>query len=395
MPESRSTFAATGQRWREILALCGAFSLATVAFNTAPLLIGALIAVLGLAEESAGLLMTLELLAMSVVAFALSAWGSRFSTRPAMVSSVLLACAAHFLAANADSYSALVVLRGLAGVSAGFLLLAVNTRVAASAEPVRLYGIVTVATTIVGATMLALQPNLIQRFGMFGAYGALAGLCVLLVFLVALIPANSERDSSSESGELTPLPISTPQILLLMTGIFLIQITQSAFYGFSERLGVEQVGLTPEQMGVLLAVGYLAGAIPGSALASWMSYRFGRLMPLLVGLLVFAVCLNVAGTTENTSMFVVFFVAMNFCYFFTIPYQLGISADLDPAGRLAGAGNGVFFFGLACGPYLGGYLVGKYGYGSLGLAVAAAVAVGIGIYAVTIRAQAIRRAAVN
>ena len=59
--------------WREIVALCAAFGLATVAFNTAPILIGALITVIGFTEESAGLLMTLELLAMSVVAFSLSA----------------------------------------------------------------------------------------------------------------------------------------------------------------------------------------------------------------------------------------------------------------------------------------------------------------------------------
>lgn len=366
-------------QWRELLALGSAYSLATAVFNIAPLLIGMLISVVGLMEAQAGLLMTLELVAMSVVAFVLAPWGSRFSNKTVLVLCVVLALATNALAATNISFEALVSLRILAGVSGGFLLLAVNTRIAAHAEPVRLYGLVVVATTVVGAMLLALIPALVLSFGIAGAYGTLAVLCAIVVPLVAMIPALQTDEASTLLDDKVPLSISRLQIVMLLSAVFMIQFAQSGFYSFSERFGVESIGLSTEEMGVLLAIGYL-GAIPGSALAAWLGYRFGRISPLLLSLLVFALTVNVAVFADHRLVFSAAFIALNFSYFFSIPYQLGIAADLDHTGKLASASIGVFFFGLAGGPYLGGFLVSNFDYASLAISINFAVAIGMVIY---------------
>ena len=369
---------------REALALGGAYSLATAVFNIAPLLIGMLISVLGLMEEQAGLLMTLELVSMSMVAFLLAPWGAQFSSRKAIILSVVLAFTSHALSAGTLNYTFLLGLRILAGASGGLLLLAVNTRIAASAEPVRLYGLVVVATTIVGAILLALIPTLVHSFGMAGTYGALAVLCLVVCPLIMIIPEPSMQKASSSLNDNTALAVSRLQVVLLLSAVFIIQFGQSGFYSFSERFGVEFVGLTVEEMGLLLAVGYL-GAIPGSALAAWVGYKFGRVAPLLLSLLVFAMTVNLAVFANDAIIFSVAFIALNFVYFFCIPYQLGIAADLDHSGKLASASIGVFFFGLAGGPYLGSFLVSNFDYFSLATSVSVSVALGIGLYAWILR----------
>ena len=366
-------------QWRELLALGSAYSLATAVFNIAPLLIGVLISLVGLMEEQAGLLMTLELVAMSMVAFILAPWGSLFSNKSVLLLSVVMALATNTLAAATSSYEILIGLRILAGISGGFLLLAVNTRIAANAEPVRLYGLVMVATTIVGAILLALIPELVSSFGISGAYGTLALLCAIMVPLVALMPELRTHASSKMSNNKQALSKSHFQVVMLLSAVFLVQFAQSGFYSFSERFGVESIGLSTKEMGLLLAIGYL-GAIPGSALAAWLGYRFGRLSPLLLSLLIFALSVNVAVFTDHRLVFSIAFIALNFSYFFSIPYQLGIAADLDHTGKLASASIGVFFFGLAGGPYLGGSLVSNFDYASLAISINFAVAMGIGIY---------------
>ena len=370
---------------RQLTAVAAAYSLATTPFNIAPLLVSAVITVLGSNEERSGQLMTLELLSMSVIAMVATPLGQWVRQPAVLISAALLVMLVHGLSALADSYPVLLSLRVLAGVGAGVLLLAVNTTIAASSDPVRLYGAGAVASTGVGLVLLFLMPSLIANQGLIGAYAPLAVVALLTLCVVRWmgVTASVSRVAGAEEKQ-QGIPVSPFNIGLLLIALFAIQFTQAALYAFSERMGVIHAGLSQEDMGLVLAVGYTA-AMGASALASWLSYRLGRYLPLLLGFAVYGLGALTMAITDNGQLFAAGFMVLTFGYFFVLPYQLGIPADLDHSGKLSGLGVGIIFIGLSCGAYFGGLLVAYSGYPSLGFVAATAAAAGLALLLFVIR----------
>ena len=362
---------------RQLGAVAAAYSLATTPFNIAPLLVSAVITVMGANEQQSGQLMTLELLSMSLVAMLAAPLGPRARKPWVLTLAVLLLVVVHSISALVCSYSLLLGLRIVAGIGAGTLLLAVNTTIAASSDPVRLYVACSMATATVGLLLLLVVPSLIAGLGMAGAYAPLALVALIVLGIVRWTGSTDMGDTSKEAAVAREGSAISPMVIgLLLIALFAIQFTQGALYSFSERMGVEQAGLSPAEMGILLAVGY-AAAIPASALATWLSYRLGRYLPLIVGMLVYTLATVGMALAGDPPVYAVSFVLFNFGYFFLLPYQLGIPADLDHSGKLSGLGVGIFFIGMSCGAFLGGVLVTHFGYSSLGFV--AAVGGGVGV----------------
>ena len=321
--------------------------------------------------------MTLELLSMSLVAMLAAPLAQRARKPRVLTLAVLLLVVVHSLSALVSSYTLLLGLRIVAGIGAGTLLLAVNTTIAASSDPVRLYGACSMVTATVGLLLLLVMPPLIAGVGMAGAYAPLALVALIVLGMVRWAASSTSVDVDKD----VPLvkggsKISPTVIGLLLIALFSIQFTQGALYSFSERMGVEQAGLSPADMGILLAVGYTA-AIPASAFATWLSYRLGRYLPLIAGMLVYALAMVGMALATDPQAYAVSFVLFNFGFFFLLPYQLGIPADLDHSGKLSGLGVGILFIGLSCGAFLGGVLVTHFGYSSLGFVAAATGGVGL------------------
>ncbi len=320
--------------------------------------------------------MTLELLTMSVVAMLAASLGQRACRPRVLTLAVLSLVVLHSISALVDNYNLLLGLRIGAGIGAGTLLLAVNTTIASSADPVRLYGACSMATATVGLLLLLVLPSLIADLGMTGAYAPLALLALLVLGIVRWMGNTNIADTRKAATQQEGSAVSPMVIGLLLVALFAIQFTQGALYAFSERMGVEQAALSSADMGILLAVGYTA-AIPASALATWLSYRLGRYVPLIAGMLVYALAALGMAVAGDPQTYAVSFVLLNFGYFFLLPYQLGIPADLDHSGKLSGLGVGIFFIGMSCGALLGGVLVSSFGYPSLGFMAAAGGGVGL------------------
>lgn len=370
---------------RQLTAVAAAYALATTPFNIAPLLVGAVITLLGVNEQQSGQLVTVELFVMSVMAMVASPLGNRVCRPLVLMPATLVLVIVHTCSALVDSYALLFTLRVIAGVGGGTLLLAVNTTIAHSSDPVKLYGAGAVAGTSIGVVLLFVMPPLIAEQGLVGAYGPLAALALVVVFFVRWMTSvgvenGNERGKQDEAD----ISVSPSSIALLLVALFSIQMTQGALYAFSERLGIEQVGLSARDMGLLLAVGYVL-AVPASALASWLSYRLGKILPLVLGFSVYIVATLIVATTSSVPWFVASFVLFSFSYFFVLPYQLGIPADLDNSGRLSGVGVGAIFIGLSCGAFLGGILVTHFGYPSLGIIAATTACAGLGTLVLVIR----------
>ena len=364
----------------EVAAIASAYALATIPINISPLIVGAIMVGFGIGEATAGAFTTVELVVMSATAFLLAPLGPRLATRRFFILAVALAIAAHGFTLLTNAPANYVPIRMVAGLAAGLLLLCLNTRVAHSTNPVRLYGIATLTTTIVGMVLLMVLPALISRFGYQALFGALLCLGLLVFPIQWLAPGSDLARETSETGQKR---LSFRLVGLIAIALFFIQVSQGGYYAFVERMATGHA-LSPESIGVLLSVAYLAG-VPGSALATWLGERWGQFLPIAIGLFAHSLAIGLACYTDNVTLFYTAVILQTFAYFFSIPYQLGLAAHLDPSGRLASIAAGIFFLGLSCGPVFGGWLVEAWHYQAIALSVWATVIPGLGIYAYLIR----------
>lgn len=355
--------------WRDMISLSTGYCIATASFNVAPLLIGAMLLTLSLEENQAGLVLTIEWMIMAVTSFLLAPFEKFFPSRKTMLTGISIIFVTYGFTTYYQQYHTLIALKAVCGFGAGLLLLGINKRVAASNDPVRLYGIMSISATTIGALLLMVMPQIIALNGLSGAYSVLAITMLVAFPLIALAPSTQQEGSESIPEEVHNYRIPPLMAILLFIPLFIIQTAQSAYFSFTESIGA-QTGLSIEEIGLRLALSYLLFGISGSALASWLGYRWGKQWPLFTGLILNALAIYTICNTENSSVYTAAVMVQTFSYFFTIPYQLGFAADLDKSGRLAAASAGVMFFGLAVGPLFGGELISHFGYLSLGITMA-------------------------
>jgi MFS family permease len=109
----------------------------------------------GLSVSSAGLLLTAEMIANSVLGLAARIF-ERFSSRTLVVTGFIASLLANIATAGATGLGPLIALRVVAGAGLGLVVIAASRFVAASEDPDRLSSLLMVASTILnGAVLIA------------------------------------------------------------------------------------------------------------------------------------------------------------------------------------------------------------------------------------------------
>lgn len=114
----------------------------------------------------------------------------------------------------------------------------------------------------------------------------------------------------------------------------------------------------------------------GSATAMVLGTRIGRTVPVLAGVLGTGASCALITYQLTPPSFIAGMLVYYFTFMFLYPYLLGLSAAVDPAGRVAAGVGGAGYLGAALGPVLGGALA-REGFGALGV-------LAIGMTAVTL-----------
>jgi len=146
------------------------------------------------------------------------------------------------------------------------------------------------------------------------------------------------------------VPVALLALLFFYIGI-------GSVWAYVERIG-DQSGLDAEFIGYALSGSAVVGVF-GAALATWMSTRFGRLMPALLGYLMIALAMSFYFGTQTTVIFLVASLLYKFAWWFMSPYLLANMTTLDPSGRVAILTNFVIGFGLGVGPAIAAMLIGS------------------------------------
>lgn len=342
-----------------VLAVCLAYSIALIPGNTSPLMVGGLIAGLGLGVAETGMVLSCELILMGIAAAVLATRMALINARSACIPGALLLLLGHALAATASSIEQVLVYRSLAGIGAGVVLASVNTTIAGSANPARLYGLTMMAPPLIGFAVAFLMSRGIAAFAHAGSYGVLAllTLCVL-PFLLAF--PDYRKDTHSAPPE--ALKQFGPGIALLLT-ILIVGTSMMSYFAFVERLGVH-LDLSIEQIGNIFAWVVLGGAL-GAGIAGMLESRFGLVLPLMIGILLHSTSMIIAIEVISLPAYIFGTVLEGITLVYTLTFLFAIAASFDRYGRWAAAAGGAFSLSLGIGPYLGGALIEAFGFGAL------------------------------
>jgi predicted MFS family arabinose efflux permease len=364
-----------------VAAVIAASLVSLLGLNTMPLWIGPLMADFAMGEEAAGLLGSVETGAMFLASVAVAGAMARWSRSRTALAGVALAIAGHAYSATTDVYSELVVGRFMAGTGEGLLMAAGSAAVAASFDPDRLFARITFVSGFVAAPILFALPRATGPYGPAGAFVVLALVsAAFAVFLFWLPPARAVEEQM-------PTLRSAPNFWLalpIMLSLFVLETGQGAVWAFTAPVG-EAAGLSPEAVGNTLSVTTVVG-LSGAAFAMWLGTRYGRMLPLIVG-----IALNVGASLgllliREPFAFVAFNLLWVVAFLFVTPYIMGALAALDDLGRWAAAGAGFYTLGDALAPWTGGLALGRGGFGMLAL-----LALGTGSVSLVLLLPVLRR----
>lgn len=340
-------------------AVCLAYTIALVPGNTSPLIVGGLIAGLGLGVADTGMILSYELILMGLAAAGLATRMSHINARTASLTGAVILLLGHGFAATAETVGEVLVWRGFAGVGAGIVLAAVNATIAGSPNPPRLYGLTLIAPPLIGSVVAFLMSRGIAYFAHAGAYGVLALLTLIAIPVLVAFP-----DYREEAMSTLPEPLQNhgPGVALLIA-IFITGASMMAYFAFLERLGV-RLDLSIERIGDIFAGVVIVGAF-GAAIAGALGNRIGVRLPLICGVVLHSTAIVLVLQFVSLPAYIVGALIEGITLVFILTFQFTVAALLDPLGRWAAAAGGAFSLSLGVGPYLGGVLIEVAGFGAL------------------------------
>jgi predicted MFS family arabinose efflux permease len=321
-------------------------------FIVQPGFVQGMVAWLGFSESQAGYAASAEMFGIAATTILLSFVAHRLNWRRVFYTALLLMFATNALSTIALDFNVFTALRFVAGLGAGALISLSFAAIGLTDSPDRNFAWLIAWVLAYGAVGLLLMPTAYAVGGIDTVLWFFAIFPLAALPFVNRLPKTGENPDAAENGAVT-LPVGLRGLALAaMLAYFLAQGVVWA-YLFLIGLGG---GLAEQQVANGLMLSQFAG-IAGALAAVVVGKRFGRSVPLTMGILVGALCLwFLAGSLE----FVVFAVAVsiyNFAWNLTHPYLLGAMASFDRRGRVVVYAVAMQMTGLAIGPALAASVV--------------------------------------
>lgn len=251
----------------------------------------------------------------------------------------------------------LIAIRSLHGVIGGFLVGMGLSVIARLKSPEKGYGVLLAVQYCFGSLGIFIVPKLVGSLGPGAAFGALIVFSVITLAMVPFIPefpprakrVRSTTQQVSESIKWGPLGIT-------LFAIFLFQAANMGLADYMLELGKDS-GYTMGQLSNWLASAGLI-AVSGAILVYAIGTRYGRTLPLIIGVTVSAACSFAFHWSDNVFVFFLANTVTGMCWAFCVSYLLGLAAAFDRHGQMASLGGFISKMGLASGPMIGALVIG-------------------------------------
>ena len=355
-----------------IIAVLAAQIIGSLVTQLSPLVLGAVMAGLELSEQQAGYVVFAELMVLSITAIIAAPYLHLYSYRKLCIYAVVVTIFAHGASVFLESLYAVVAARCIAGLGQG-LIYAVSLAAVASrsTNPDKLYGIFQIAWALLNMVLFTVGGHLSELFAHRGIFGLIGLVSILLAVLLSKLPDDvTDRSVLEQDGATVASPLMG---IVTLAGIFIYLTVSAAIYTFTAPLGT-RAGLSTTQIGYALTAGSIIG-LSGAVMATWINIKKGRVIPITIFCVSFAVIAIVICFNTNPIIYVTALVLTVVFFYFSVPYLFGIAAALDKQGRWAAAAGSAYLLGFAVGPAFAGTMIEWFEYQGLGVACAIGAAI--------------------
>jgi len=271
--------------------------------------------------------------------------------------SLIVMFVANGLCTAAPDLNTFIGLRFVAGLGAGSLVSLSFAAIGLTRNPDRNFGLLIMWVLTYGAVVLWLMPSAYALAGMNGALWFFALFPLVAIPFIRFLPVTGENAVQVESDAVNLTGGMKAMALFAMLAFFTAQGVVWAYLFLIGTAG----GLSEQEVANGLTLSQFAG-IAGAFLAAVVANRFGRSLPLTIGILGGALCLYfLVGRFE----FLIFALAVgvyNFAWNLTHPFLLAAMASFDRRGRVVVYAVAMQMIGLAIGPGLAASVISQGQY---------------------------------
>ncbi|MGD2007944.1 MAG: hypothetical protein PVJ95_06690 [Cellvibrionales bacterium] len=317
-------------------------------FIVQPGFVQGLVEYLEFTDAQAGYVASAEMFGLAGTTILMSFVAQRLNWRHVIMVSLLLMFMANALSTVVTSLEAFATLRFMAGLGGGSLVSLGFAIVGMSSNPDRNFGLMIMWVLTYGALGLFVMP---EAYALTDSMNAVLWFFALFPLLalpfVRHLPSTGETD---QQGSAMAMPTSTGVKALAIFAMLAYFTAQGIVWAYLFLIGLSG-GLDEQAVANGLTLSQFAG-IAGALLAALMGSRYGRVIPLMLGIVGGAACLYFLVGEFSFLVFAAAVCVYNFAWNVVHPFLLAAMADFDARGRVVVYAVAMQMIGLAFGPGL-------------------------------------------
>ena len=352
-------------------------------FIVQPGFVQGLVEYVGFDDQGAGYTASTEMFGLAATTILMTFIAHRVNWRAVILGSLVTMFVANVLCTLTTDLNTFAALRFIAGLGAGSLVSLSFAIVGLTNNPDRNFGLLIMWVLTYGAIVLWAMPSAYAFAGMGGALWFFALFPLVAVPFIKFLPTTGEGVAQVEEDAVN---LTVGMKVLALFAMLAYFIAQGVVWAYLFLIGLAG-GLGDQAVANGLTLSQFAG-IAGALLAAVMANRFGRSLPLTVGILGGALCLYfLVGSFE----FLAFAVAVslyNFAWNMTHPFLLAAMASFDRRGRVVVYAVAMQMIGLAVGPGLAASVISEDDYINVNMLGAALFVVSLVLILRPVLAQA-------
>jgi predicted MFS family arabinose efflux permease len=247
----------------------------------------------------------------------------------------------------------MVIVRFIHGLTGGLLVGIGFGIISRTTEADKTFGYLLFIQWGLGGLGLLYLPELVPSFGTAALFVSLMAFTVVSLLMMPFIP--HYKVEKNQSAQHSQAKLNKTLLLLNLFAIFLFQAANMGLFAYIIGLGQAR-GLSIEFMSPALASASWFALI-GPFLVIIIGTKYGRTIPLVMSILITALCSWLLHYSESTQVYLIANIIIGVTWAFALPYMFGICSELDKAGQLAAMGGFASKVGLATGPMVGALIL--------------------------------------
>ncbi|MEE2784577.1 MAG: MFS transporter [Pseudomonadota bacterium] len=326
-------------------------------FIVQPGFVQGLVEYLGFDDQGAGYTASAEMFGLAATTILMTFTAHRLNWQRVVFWSILIMFAANALCAFTTDLNTFVVLRFIAGIGAGSLVSLSFAAVGLTKNPDRNFGFYIMWVLIYGAAVLLAMPAAYEIAGMQGVLIFFALFPLVAIPFIHNLPLTGE---SAAQVEVDAVNLSPPFKLMALLAMLAYFMAQGAVWAYLFLIGTSG-GLSDQAVANGLTMSQFSG-IAGALLAALVAKKYGRSIPLAIGIIGGAACLYFLVGEMAFLIYALAVTIYNFLWNLTHPYLMAAMASFDRRGRVVVYAVAMQMVGLAIGPGLAATVISDNDY---------------------------------